>query len=213
LSLGERLQERANYVRFFLSPALYVALFVFLFALRDRRLWWPLASILALLAASAFYPYFYPHYYAAVACALLLAAVVGLRRMPRMAACTILFLAVAHFAFWYGVHAYGNQDFLDAFGPFELFDFVNHGDPEGRRPILKQLEEAPGNQLVFVRYGPFHPLREWISNAADIDRSKVVWALDLGPEEDSKLHGYYQDRTVWLAEPDARPPRLLPYSK
>ena len=39
---------------------------------------------------------------------------------------------MAHFAFWYGVHAYGNQDFLDAFGPYELFDFVNHGDPEGR---------------------------------------------------------------------------------
>ena len=214
LSLWERLLDRAGNIRFFLFPALLVALPVFLFALwRDRRLWWPAASILLLLAGSAFYPYFYPHYIAAVACAFMLVAVVALKRMPRMAANAILFLAVAHFAFWYGVHAYGNQDFLDAFGPFELFDFVNHGDPEGRRPILKQLQQAPGNQLVFVRYAPFHPLREWISNAADIDRSKVVWALDLGPEEDRKLLDYYPDRTVWLAEPDARPPRLLPYSK
>jgi hypothetical protein len=166
-----------------------------------------------LLAGSVFYPYFYPHYIAAVACAFLLLAMVGLQRMPRMAANLIVFLAVAHFTFWFGVHAYGNQDFLDAFGPFELFDFVNHGDPEGRRPILKQLEQAPGGQLVFVRYAPFHPLREWITNDADIDRSKVVWALDLGAEEDSRLRDYYPDRTVWLAEPDASPPRLLPLAK
>ncbi len=126
--------------------------------------------------------------------------------MPRMAANAVLFLAVAHFAFWYGVHAYGNQDFLDAFGPFELFDFVNHGDPEGRRPILKELEQAPGKQLVFVRYAPFHPLREWIANAAEIDKAKVVWALDLGTEENGQLRDYFPDRTVWLAEPDARPP-------
>jgi hypothetical protein len=208
LSLWQRLLERAGNVRFFLSPALVVALPVFLFALRDRRLWWPAASILLLLAATAFYPYYYPHYIAAVACAFLLVALAGLRRMPRIAANTILFLAVAHFAFWYGVHAYGNQDFLDAFGPFELFDFVNHGDPEGRRPILKDLEQAPGDQLVFVRYAPFHPLREWITNAADVDRSKVVWALDLGAEEDNQLREYYPQRTVWLAEPDAKPPRL-----
>ncbi|HEY1759680.1 MAG TPA: hypothetical protein VGG72_30180 [Bryobacteraceae bacterium] len=211
-SLWERLFDRAEYVRFFLCPALLLTLPIFLFALRrDRRLWWPAAAIFLIFAGSAFYPYFYPHYYAAVACALLLVALVGLQRIPRLASCTILFLAAAHFAFWFGVHAYGNQDFLDAFGPFELFDFVNHGDPEGRRPILKQLEESAGGQLVFVRYAPFHPLREWITNAADIDRSKVVWALDLGPEEDSKLRDYYPDRTAWLAEPDARPPRLLPY--
>ncbi len=216
-SLWERLLDRLDYVRFFLSPGLYVTLPVFLFTLvftmRDRRLWWPAASILVLLAASAFYPYYYPHYIAAVACAFLLIAVAGLKYMPRLAANAIFCLAVAHFAFWYGVHAYGNQDFLDAFGPYELFDFVNHGDPEGRFPHSKRLEQAPGNQLVFVRYAPFHPLREWISNAADIDRSKVVWALDLGPEEDSKLLDYYPDRTAWLVEPDARPPRLVPYSR
>jgi hypothetical protein len=213
LSLGERLLERAGNVRFFLSPAMLAALPIFLFVLRGRRLWWPVGAILLVVTGSAFYPYFYPHYIAALACAFLLAALAALKRMPSMAANAIVFLAVAHFAFWYGIHASGNPDFLDALGGYETFDFVNHGDPEGRRPILKKLEQAQGGQLVFVRYAPFHPLREWIANAADIDGSKVVWALDRGAEEDSQLRDYYPDRTAWLAEPDARPPRLLPYSK
>ncbi len=65
---------------------------------------------------------------------------------------------------------------------------------------------------MIVRLGPTHLLREWIHNEADIDRSRVVWALDLGPEEDAKLIAYYRGRTVWLAEPDAKPPRLTPWS-
>jgi hypothetical protein len=51
-------------------------------------------------------------------------------------------------------------------------------------------------------------LREWIHNEADIDRSRVVRALDLGPDENAKLVRYYPGRKVWLLEPDARPPKL-----
>lgn len=210
LGLRERLEDRASYVRFFVFPALLAAAPGFALALRKKRLALPTTAVLLFLAGAAFYPYFYPHYIAALACVFLLITVVSLKQLPGQAAFAICGVAVAHFTFWYGIHATGNRDFLDAFGPFELFDFVNHGDPEGRLPILNRLEQAPGEQLVFVKYAPFHPLREWIANRADIDHARVVWALDLGSEENQKLRDYFPGRTVWLAEPDARPPRLRP---
>jgi hypothetical protein len=37
---------------------------------------------------------------------------------------------------------------------YESWDFVNHGDPEGRVAIDRQLAQTGGKQLVFVPYGP-----------------------------------------------------------
>lgn len=212
LPFTDRLLDRFSYVRFFVFPALFAAVPGLFLAFRRKRMILPAASIVLLLAAEAFYPYFYPHYIAAVACVFLLLTVASLERIPPAAGFGVLAVAVLHFAFWYGIHAAGTPGLREAFGPYETFDFLNHGDPEGRLPILDQLRAAPGGQLVFVHYLPFHPLREWITNAADIDHSKIVWALDLGPEENRELANYYPDRTVWLCEPDTTPLRLRPYS-
>ena len=46
-----------------------------------------------------------------------------------------------------------------------------------------------------MRYWPEHEFDEWMQNAADIDRARVVWALDLGAEENDKLRQYYPDRS------------------
>jgi hypothetical protein len=62
---------------------------------------------------------------------------------------------------------------------------------------------------VLVRYGPNHDIqKEWVYNAADIDRSRVVWAQDMGPKQDSELIKYFSDRNVWLLAADDVPPRL-----
>ncbi len=95
---------------------------------------------------------------------------------------------------------------------YETWDAINHGNPERRIEINRQLAKTPGNLLVFVRYSPQHIFQdEWVYNEADIDRARIVWARDLGAAENQKLQNYYPDRAVWLLEPDARPPRLSRY--
>jgi hypothetical protein len=144
-------------------------------------------------------------------CLFVLISVKGLEQLTRLnkdATRIILFLCLAHFLFWYGVHLSGNRNLELALRNYESWNEINTGDPEGRIAINQRLAEAPGKQLVFVRYFPRHGPNEWIQNAADIDRARVVRALDLGPEEDQNLRNYYPGRTVWLLEPDAKPPRI-----
>ena len=210
-----RLLSRVRFFRFFFLTPLCAALLFFLPSLRRRRYLWVAASAAIFSLGTNFYPYYYPHYIAALTGVFVLMSVVGLERLSRLgrdAARLVVLLCVAHFAFWYGLHFFGNPDVFAATGPYETWDFINFGDAEGRIAIGRQLAQSPGRQLVFVHYGPAHLLREWIHNAADIDGAPVVWALDLGPDEDAKLVRYYPHRTAWLVEPDAVPPRLTPFS-
>jgi len=82
-----------------------------------------------------------------------------------------------------------------------------------RDAIDRDLANLPGGQLVLVRYQSGHnPQEEWVYNHADIDRQRVVWAREMSPADDAPFLDYFRDRHVWLAEPDASPPRLTPYS-
>ena len=70
----------------------------------------------------------------------------------------------------------------------------------------------PGRQLVLVCYGRHHNVDwEWVWNGADIDGSRVVWARDMGDDENQELLNYYKDRKVWRVNGDISPPRLEPY--
>ena len=211
-SLGSYLQrwaERIHFYRFFFLPPLYLALPFFLPALRQFRFAWVLGKLAVFSLGTNFYPYFYPHYIAALTCVMLLVCVTALARIK--SAPLVLSLCAAQFLFWYGIHALASDNVYLAVGRYETGDFINYGDPEGRIAINRKLAEAPGKQLVFVHYGPDHLFHEWIHNEADIDAATVVWAGDLGANENDKLRKYYPDRTAWLAEPDAIPPRVIPY--
>lgn len=214
---------RIGFYRFFLLAPLILALPAFLLLLREYRYAWVAITILIFSLGTNFYPYFYPHYIAALTCLFLLIAVLSLEKLgrwtvrgyPTGADCAriLLFLCAAHFVFWYGLHLARSDDLLAALAPYESQDAINHGDPDGRLAIGRALEASPGQQLVFVRYGPRHEFQEWVHNAADIDAARIIWARDLGSREDQKLLQYYPKRTVWLLEPDARPPRLTRYPR
>jgi hypothetical protein len=82
-----------------------------------------------------------------------------------------------------------------------------------RAAILKQLQAMPGPQLVIVSYAPDHgPNEEWVYNRADIDDAKVVWARDMGEQQDQPLLQYFKNRRVWRLCPDDADPELKNYS-
>jgi hypothetical protein len=82
-----------------------------------------------------------------------------------------------------------------------------------RAHVLSELESYPGSQLAIVRYAANHaPFDDWVYNAAGIDKSKVVWARESETGDGMDLLRYFHDRTVWLVEPDATPPKISPYS-
>jgi len=208
-----RFIDRIHFYRFFFYPPIYLVLPVFLMALVEWRFAW-LAGTVALFAiAENFYPYFYAHYIAALTCVFLLITVTALERVSRwspLAARVVLYLCAAHFVFWSGLFC-GSEPLLMTAGRYDTADFINYGDPESRIRINQELAGTAGKKLVFVRYGPQHMFHEWIHNAADIDSADVVWAADLGDTADRQLRAYYPSRSVWLVEPDAKPPRLIPY--
>jgi hypothetical protein len=217
----QRMEYRVRYYRFFFLAPLYLVLPAFFFAVREYRCLWVAASALLFALGINFFPAFQFHYLAAVTCLFVLIGITGLRQLSRLqvagwlagaeAAWLIGILCAAHFLFWYGTHIFENDASL-ALRRFETWDSINHGNPERRIAIGRQLAQTPGRQLVFVRYWPQHIFQdEWVYNRASIDTAPVVWARDLGPEEDLKLTRYYPDRTVWLLQPDAQPPRLERY--
>jgi hypothetical protein len=83
-----------------------------------------------------------------------------------------------------------------------------------RARIMKKLKNLPGNHLVIVRYAEDHDfiLNEWVFNNADIDGSKVIWARDMGVQN-AELLRYFNQRKVWLLEPDHNPLRLSLYAQ
>ena len=203
---------------FFFGVILLIPLLWLPLALRDRRVRF-LAITGAWLAAGVLANKWLLPHYLAPATALLYAFLIQSMRHMRQALCggrpggrflahaipvTCVLLAV--------IRAAASPLGVAISRPPDMW----YGSPPRGLPrarIAAQLERMPGRQLAIVSYAPNHnPEDDWVYNRAGIDQSKVVWARDMGPEN-RKLLEYFKDRAVWLVQPDAIPPRLVPYPR
>jgi hypothetical protein len=79
--------------------------------------------------------------------------------------------------------------------------------------VIRTLQKDPGPKLVLVRYSPDHLIHEeWVTNLANIDAQPIVWAREMGPDQDRPLIQYFHNRSVWLFQPDQSPANLTPYN-
>jgi hypothetical protein len=97
---------------------------------------------------------------------------------------------------------------------------IDNGQPANDWPsrdkaLIARLSRLDRPQLVIVRY-PWLSWRveeEWVYNGADIDHQRVIFAHDLGTEENRALLNYYPGRSVLLLtfDPVSGEEKIEPY--
>ncbi|MCU1300049.1 MAG: hypothetical protein JWQ87_333 [Candidatus Sulfotelmatobacter sp.] len=178
---------------------------------RRKQMWLPFLICAAVVVALAVETWAMPHYFSPATCVLYLFLVQGARhlwhwqpagrplgkalvRAIPVLACGMIFLRVATA----GAH-------LPIESPW----------PRGnlkRSAMLSDLNKKAGLHLVIVLYESQHNFdNEWVYNDANIDSAKVVWARDMGKQNNQELLQYFRSRNVWLVDADAREPRAVPY--
>jgi hypothetical protein len=210
-----------------LAPLLLAPLVV----LRDRRIRLLLICLLTTLAAASIAWGMSAHYLAPATGCIFALAVQCLRhlrcaRFPGRAASRVLIMLLPLGAFAeFGITRVMGLDFKPLASSQTAPATTQQVLPAGVSPELlstaenkwaleQKLLESGKKQLIFVRYHlSKDDLEEWIYNRADIDASPVVWAHDMGPQENLKLLAYYPDRQAWLFEPNLSPPRLSAYPR
>jgi hypothetical protein len=169
---------------------------------RSRRTRFAVILTLAMGAVSLLEVWWYPHYGAPLTAALLILAAQSMRYLRQWRyhgrevghvlvsamVVAVLVLMVASQARAIAKHRTADQT-------------------QGRNALKETAEKQllamhPGRHVIFVRYTGLGPHLEWVYNPADIDAAPVIWAQDLGPEENERLRSYYTGRSFWLFEPD-----------
>ena len=204
-------QMLQSYWRFFLGPALTIPFAAGIWSVRgDPRLRVVVAALLApwlshLITASGLLL----HYEAPCLGALLILVVAGLRGFGSVSfSRTVPLICVAMLVV--AICAWP-LDALPKSVPYYAWYTKSYGNAE-RAAILNDLASRGGKHLVIVQYLPGHdPIQEWVFNTADLDRTAVVWARDMGAEKNAELIRYFADRTAWMVAPDQDALGLKPY--
>jgi hypothetical protein len=181
---------------FFLGPCLTIPLFCL--HRKDRRVRPLIIMGGVVLAAVLVEQTGYPHYFSPATGALLALVVQGVRHMRQgrlgyAFAQMIPLILIATLA----VRAVAGPIGLHYTSMAHLLSWCCVEDVKmGRASLKAKLEKMPGKYLVIVHYAPKHSFaREWVYNDPDIDASKIVWARDMGAEND-ELKQYFKDRQL-----------------
>jgi len=196
-----------SYWAYYLGPALTIPLLAFGQLRHDRRMRIPFSIGVVFAIGLAIETWVFPHYIAPAIGLSFLVAMQCMRHLesrqdhagPALVRCVpVICCAVILLA------------------PFLIYLQARHAGPSSsftanRTTVLRNLQSLPGPQLVIVRYRKDHNFNnEWVYNRADIDASKVVWARDMGVQNEELIH-YFSNRTIWLLEADDSPPKLIGY--
>jgi hypothetical protein len=204
---------------FFLGWALTIPLVAFPAVIRDRRVRFLLLTIVMTVFGLTLNIFFLPHYVAPITGAIYAVLLQGMRHLRLWTGRgrpTGLFLvrSIPLICFTMLLVAAGAEMMGKRMAPEWPQAWASSPVPGMVRvQILSKLAAEPGQHLVIVRYSPDHNIAyEYVYNDADIDRAKVVWAIDMQPAENNELIRYFKDRHVWLLEPDYVPPKLSIYA-
>jgi 4-amino-4-deoxy-L-arabinose transferase-like glycosyltransferase len=180
-------------------------------ALRDRRIQFPLIAGLVLLLAFSVQTWPLPHYVSPGTAIIYIVIIQCMRhlwvwRRTKMVGAAIVrfipLVACAMIMLRIGAVAAGIQ--------------LEPKWPRGnlaRSQIIHRLQATAGADLVFVRYASNHSIQfEWVYNDADIDHAPVIWARDMGERANQELLQYYPARRAWLLQVADSSTNLSSYS-
>ena len=205
---------------FYVGVPLTVALVFLPFIWRGRNMglaFWPLVVVIGL--DNMLFFAFFPHYAGAVAVLIVVALAQCVRNMRASGPAGLFLSRSVPLVCVLGLLVPMCGRVLEGSLPAALTGAKKLWASEffhevSRERFVPQLERENGGQLVLVRYRPYDGEKktEWIYNGADLERAKIIWARESGDaESDRRLIRQFSGRTVWLAEPDAKPPRITPY--
>lgn len=188
--LASFIYKVSRYIVYFFGPGFF-AFMTLKEALRDR---WNKAGFIVtigIVTMSSVFTTAHVHYIAPITCLFILIMTACLASLYRKEPPTGRRLAIL---------------IILLFLPFQLIDkdSPHRGHfARTRASVLERLLRQEGRDLVIVKYGAGHAFyNEWVHNKAQIDAAEVVWARDMG-SNNQELIDYYGDRAIWYLTVDA----------
>jgi hypothetical protein len=187
--------------------AVGAAAIVLLWFRRRQKLWHFILALLIILGGCAAMVSVgvRAHYFASITCLVILIITYGLRFLslsfPRSHLGDTLLALLMAFQLALNILATPIPPAVMSLGRIVQSSQINRTFVFTRQKLKDFLLRKKGEHLVIIRYFPGHRVfREWVYNDADIDRSPIVWARDMGADKNAQLLQYFKDRQVWYVE-------------